>query len=288
MKNVKKNEYERSVMNLKKISIYNSYVRDNNEKREHIANELRKNGFQTQKNGELIIVIGGDGTFLSAVKKKIEDEPVFVALNAGNLGFFTEFEADDIQKLMQVLKRKQYFVEEIPLYEVHLHGKDGVHVEYFINEVKISQQEDQAIHMIMEVDGEVLFKVPADNMMISGYLGSTAHTLGAGGPLSFCKNTLNVVATNPIMNKAYPYRVYPAILPDTKKITVFPSTQKQRPFKIVCDSINVTGPLKEKGINYRYISIQKSEKKIKILRTKQYNRIRHIHQNLLNFEKGKE
>lgn len=275
---------------MKKISIYNSNVRDNPQKREYIAKELRKNGFHTTKNGELIVVIGGDGTFLSAVKKRIQDEPVFVALNAGNLGFFTEFDADDIEGFLRVLKRKQYFIEEIPLYEVHLHGKDGVHVEYFINEVKVSQKEDhdkdQAIHMVMEVDGEVLFKTPGDNMIISSYLGSTGHNLGAGGPISFCKDTLNVVTTNPIMNAAYRHRVYPAIIPNDKTITVFPSTQKQRPFKIVCDSINVTNCLEKdkKKHPYRYISIHKSEKTIKLLRTNQYSHVKHIHNNLLNFE----
>lgn len=268
---------------MKRISIYNSYVKDNRQKREHIANELRRNGFHTTRNGELLVIIGGDGTFLSAVKKKIDQEPVFVGLNAGNLGFFSEFDVDDIDAFIQVLKKRQYKIEEIPMYEVHLHGKDGVEIEYFVNEVVVSYKPSEkdvhnVIHLALEVDGQTLFKSPADNFIVSSMVGSTGHSLNAGGPLSFSPDMLNIVATNPVMNRAYPHRVYPAIVPNDREITIYPSTNKQRPFKIICDSQGI------KGNHCRYITIKKSEKTIKVLRTEKYSQFNHIYHNLLNFE----
>jgi len=265
---------------MKRVSIYNNHINGNREKRVYIENELRKNGFYPQKNGELVIIIGGDGTFLSGIKKKLDQNPVFAVLNAGNLGFFTEFNAgeSDINSLIKLLKKKQYVIEEIPLYEVHMHGKDGVHVEYFINEVNISEKENHVIHMVLEVNGEVLLKAPADDMLISSMYGSTAHTLSAGGALSFVPNALNVVMSNPIMNKVYRNRVYPTVIPDSAQLTVFPSVMKKRPFKIICDSQEI------KDVHCNYVTIRKSEKKIKMLRTKHYSRIHHIYHNMLNFE----
>lgn len=266
---------------MKRVSIYNSYVKDNPKKRETIEQELRKHGFQTTKKGEFVIIIGGDGTFLSGVKKKIEKDPVFVVMNAGNLGFYSEFHVDDIDKVIEVIKNKDYYIEEHPLYEVHFHGKNGVHIEYFINEVVITEAEDLAIHMVLEVDGHVLFRVPADNMIISGMGGSTGYNVNAGGPISFCHDVYNVAITNPIMNKAFPYRVYPAVIPNSSELKVYPSTLKQRSYKVVCDSREV------KDIDYKFITIKKHEKPIKILRTNSYSRIQHIHERLLNFSTSK-
>ena len=61
---------------MKKVSIFNSDIKDNPTKRLEIEEKLKRKGYITTREGELLIIIGGDGTFLSAIRKRMPYDPI--------------------------------------------------------------------------------------------------------------------------------------------------------------------------------------------------------------------
>lgn len=264
---------------MKRISIYNSFIKDNQQKRELISNKLKQNGFQTGGNGELLIVIGGDGTFLSAIRKRMYQNPIFVGFNAGNLGFLSEFTMDKLEDFIRVLKKSDYWVEEHPVYEVHYKDKDKQKVEYFINDLVVERKSTRILHMGVQVDDELLCSISGDGMIMSSALGSTGYSMSAGGAISVgCKDMIQVTPVATVHSKAYHTLPNSMLLPDENNFTIFPNIKKQRSFRMVCDGKEI------RCRNSRFIEVKKSDKKIRILRSKQYNSIKHIKNKIIDLE----
>jgi NAD kinase len=66
------------------------------------------------------------------------------------------------------------------------------------------------------------------------------------------------------------------MLKDTNKITIYPSVKKQRPYRIATDGYDL------KLYDVKYIEIKKTDKKVRILRSKRYNQLQIIKQKIIN------
>lgn len=264
---------------MKKISIYNSYIKDNQTKREAIANKLKQNGFIPSRNGELLIVIGGDGTFLSAVHKRFDQNPIFVGFNAGNLGFLSEFSMDEMDEFIKILKKEDYWIQEIPVYEVHYKEHNVQRVEYFMNDFVVERKGTRILHMGVQVGTTNVGTVSGDGVVLSTNLGSTGYNMSAGGAVSLSRHPLLQMA--PIASvQSRAYQTFPnSLLIDAENdITIFPNIKKQRPFRLVCDGKEI------RTKNIRFVEVKKSEKVVRVLRSKGFNPIEHLKHKMLTFE----
>lgn len=254
---------------MKKISIYNA--KDNQSKRELIAHKLKQSGFFTTRNGELLIVVGGDGTFLSAVMNRFDQNPIFVGFNAGNLGFFSEYSMDDLDEFIRMLQKEEYWIQEYPLYEVHYKENNQMKVEYFLNDAVIERKGSHALHMGVLVDDQSIGTVSADGIIFSTAIGSTGYNMSAGGAISLSsKPFLQMKTVAAIHSSAYKSIPNGIILDDESDITVFPTIKKQRPLRIVCDGKEI------RTKNVRYVEIKKSTETFRVLRSNNYNHITHM------------
>lgn len=264
---------------MKKISIYNSFIKNNDTKREYIKNKLHQNGFRTSRYGDFLVVIGGDGTFLSAIRKRFLENPIFVGINTGNLGFLSEFKVEDVERFIQILKRNDYWIEEFPVYQIRIKDSEGDKVDYFVNDLVVERKSTRILHMNVHMNERELCKVSADGIIFSSSLGSTGYSMSAGGSILLdAKDTLQLTPISPVNSKAYQSIQTPLIIQDKNEFTIFPSYKKQRTFRIVCDGKEV------KVNNARFIDIKKSEHTIKILRTNSYNPVENIRHKILNGE----
>lgn len=264
---------------MKKISIYNSYIKDNPKKRDIITTKLKNNGFTTTWDGELLIVIGGDGTFLSAVHKRLKQEPVFVGFNAGNLGFLSEFSMDDLDEFIRVLKKGDYWIQELPVYEVHYKEDNEEKVEYFINDFVVERKSTRILHMGLQVNNHSIGAISGDGVIISTSLGSTGYNMSAGGAISLTSTPLlQMTPLASVYSKAYQSILNSIILNSDDTITVFPNAKKQRPFRLVCDGRDI------RTKDVRFVEIKKSEKKIRILRSNKFNPISHLRNKIINID----
>lgn len=263
---------------MKSISIYNSYTKDNEQKREQLIEKMKQRGFYTSKKGEYLIVIGGDGTFLSAVRKRFKTNPIFVGINAGSLGFFAEYTMDTVNQLLTSIQHGDYWLEEISVFEAKMVGEETT-TEYFINDFVIERRDSGVTAMSIHADDKLLMTAPADHLVFSTKMGSTGHNLSAGGPISFSDDVFQAVFSNPIYNKQYDERVYPCIFSNNQTVTVFPSVKKKRPFRAIRDGQLV------KGTDFDYVEIKKTPFVVRILRSSQFDRADKIRSSFIKLEK---
>lgn len=258
------------------ISIYNNYLPKSQEQREELMRIIKEKGFQTGKKGKYLFVIGGDGTFLKAVHNNAVDNPIFIGINAGNLGFFSEFNFFDIEGIFEIIKRENYWLQEIPIYEAQVKTMDGTKSFKFINDFVVERKTSRIIHSSIHINDEKLSLFSGDGIVVSSAIGSTGYALNAGGAISYdCDNILQINGVSPVNTKAYQSLSNPVMLKDDNVITIYPSVKKQRPYRVVIDGSEI------KMNDVKFIEIKKTGKVVKVLRSKRYNPTTNLRQKVI-------
>lgn len=134
------------------------------------------------KNSDLIISLGGDGTLLGISRSSRSDSPPILGVNMGTLGFITEFSKSELYDGLDSFFSGKYKTFKIPLYEVQIpQRKIKLH---FMNDVVVSKSEiSRMISLSATADGEHVFNLSGDGLIVSSPIGSTAYSLAAGGPI---------------------------------------------------------------------------------------------------------
>lgn len=264
---------------MKRISIYNNYGHNHKHKRNRLTKLLREKGFTPISNGELVIVIGGDGTFLSAVKERMKDDPVFVALNDGNLGFFSEFDFKDAKKFVDMLTKKEYRIIEYPLYEVEIIRKNSLSIkEYFINDVAIEKKSSKMIHLKASIDNQTHFNYASDGLIVSSSIGSTAYSMNVGGaitPYHFPSFQLSPIVQS--RYGVYEGLLNPLLLKDESVIEIMPDYKVKRAFRVSVDGKEIIIKTHKNEQNHIHsVRISKSNKTFKVLRSNEFNEMKHM------------
>ena len=167
---------------------------------------------------EMIIVLGGDGTFLS-VARLIEGRDVpLLGVNLGGLGFLTEVTQEQVFETLGEIFEGNYGVGERLLLQAHVHRDDERIAEYrALNDVVINKGAlARIISLETYVNGAYVNTFAADGIIISTPTGSTAYNLAAGGPI--LSPELGALIINPICPHTLTNR--PLVLPDDVTVEV--------------------------------------------------------------------
>lgn len=167
---------------------------------------------------DLIIILGGDGTFLS-VARLVEGRDVpLLGVNLGGLGFLTEVSQEEVLEAMEDIFRGHYGVSQRLLLKAHVHRQGERIAEYrALNDVVINKSAlARIITLETYVNGIYVNAFAADGLIISSPTGSTAYNMAAGGPILF--PTLGAIVVNPICPHTLTNR--PVVLPDDVKIEI--------------------------------------------------------------------
>ncbi len=129
-------------------------------------------------NPDVVFVLGGDGTFLKAVHHYIDklDTVRFVGLRFGTLGFFYDFDGEDISYLVSVLASGDYLEESHRLVECDLGDK----VIYALNEIRFENPFHTLVCSV-SINDEHLEKFHGYGLLVCSGLGSTAYNKSLGG-----------------------------------------------------------------------------------------------------------
>ena len=167
---------------------------------------------------EVIIVFGGDGTLLSVARHYGHQGIPILGVNVGGLGFITAINLEKLYPILEKVLHYDFQVEE----RMQLTGKVIRQGEIFceqsvLNDVVINKG---ALARIVElktyIDNEYLTTYRADGLIVATPTGSTAYSLGAGGPIVF--PTLQSITLIPICPFMLSNR--PLILPDNFTVAV--------------------------------------------------------------------
>ena len=134
---------------------------------------------------ELVLVLGGDGTFLRAAELARNVEIPVLGVNLGRIGFLAEAEADAIDSVLDHVVNRNYRVEERMTLDVVVRV-DGKIAQrgWALNEASLEKGPRLGVlGVVLEVDGRPVSTFGCDGVLVSTPTGSTAYAFSAGGPI---------------------------------------------------------------------------------------------------------
>ena len=136
-------------------------------------------------NMDMVISLGGDGTFLKAANYVGDTGIPIVGINTGRLGFLADVSADEMGAFFEQLHEGRYSVRERGLLELII-GDEAEQTFYALNEVTLSKHDSSSMIAVhTRVGGEHLATYMGDGLIIATPTGSTAYSLSAGGPIVY-------------------------------------------------------------------------------------------------------
>ena len=175
---------------------------------------LQKRGYQVLPEGEisadLAVVVGGDGSMLAAARELVRHKVPLVGVNLGRVGFMTDISHDDMQAGIGAILDGRYSVEERTLLDAEIHrGAETVLRTIALNEAVVGKgAQGRLIEFELWLDGEFVYRLRADGMIVCTPTGSTAYALSAQGPILHpAVPALALVPLNPHTLSARPVSV---------------------------------------------------------------------------------
>ena len=136
---------------------------------------------------DVLVVLGGDGTFLRAAHAVIEDDVPLLGINVGKVGFLSKVEANDIEPVLAKLVDGRYEIEPRMALEGRiLRGGTQSSGERLLalNDVVVARGSlARVVRLDTSIDGTHLASFIADGLVVASPTGSTGYSFSAGGPI---------------------------------------------------------------------------------------------------------
>lgn len=138
-----------------------------------------------QHSPDLVIVLGGDGTLLSAARAFGGTGTPILSVNLGFLGFLTEVRLSDLYPTLESWCAGCHELDARAMLHAELWRNGALHSSYeALNEIVVSKGDIARMgEFTVELDGKLVARFRADGVIVSTPTGSTAYTLAANGPI---------------------------------------------------------------------------------------------------------
>ncbi len=165
---------------------------------------------------DFLIVLGGDGTLLSAVRDMAGRDVPILGVNLGGLGFLTEITLEELYPVLaQIIEGKMELERRMKLKAQVIRSDELVGEYSVLNDVVITKSVlARIINVKSSINGAYITTYRGDGVIISTPTGSTAYSLAAGGPIVY--PTLDAILITPICPHALTNR--PLLVPDGVKV----------------------------------------------------------------------
>ncbi len=217
-----------------------------------------------EENPDLVIAIGGDGSFLRAVKAfNFNSDLIYVGVNTGSLGFLQEVKPEDLECFVDSLDNGNYKLEKVKIQETEVLTESGIYLYYSLNEILIREKDLNTVILDIKINDAKLEKYIGDGVLIATSIGSTAYNLSFGGSIVQSDlHTLQITPIAPLNNKVYRNLLNSIIIPEHNLIEIIPSNKKLM--------ISVDGDIKKLGKIIKISTFVKN-KELTFLRLNNYN-----------------
>jgi NAD+ kinase len=164
----------------------------------------------------LVVVLGGDGTLLSAARATATADVPLLGVNLGSLGFLTEVPLASMYPMLEAIGEGRAAVEQRSLMQCELLRGDEVRGTYLVfndavlNKTALARLNTYDLH----IDRVFVSSYRADGMIVATPTGSTAYSLSAGGPVLM--PTVNAFVITPVSPHSLTHR--PLVVPDSVEI----------------------------------------------------------------------
>jgi NAD+ kinase len=162
---------------------------------------------------DLIIVLGGDGTFLSVARQAVEAQVPVAGFNLGTLGFLTEMKKESLEESLTDIFMGKAKISRRKLLKIDF--KNQLYTA--LNDVVINKGAiARVVKLLLKIDGATVSEVKGDGIIISTPTGSTAYSISAGGPI--VSPEVNGIVITPICPHSLTFR--PLVVRDNNVVTV--------------------------------------------------------------------
>lgn len=208
---------------------------------------------------DMILVFGGDGTFLSVARLVCKHDIPILGVNLGGLGFLTEITLDELYPMMEYILSGKYEIEKREMLYAAIHrnaeqvGDYVVLNDVVVNKGAVARMIDLAVY----INGYHVTTFKADGIILSTPTGSTAYSLSAGGPIVY--PTLPLTIITPIC---------PHILTDRPLVVSNETTVR---VKVLTDTPDIYLTLDgQVGVNLKMgdlIEVRKADTSVKLIKS---------------------
>jgi NAD+ kinase len=134
---------------------------------------------------DLVIVLGGDGSMLSAARQIYPHQIPLLGINLGHLGFLTRIESHRIEQALDDLCEGNYQLEDRSMLKAEVIRRGSSYQKVFgLNDLVVAKgAATRLIRLETWIDDEYFTTYPADGLIVATATGSTAYSLSAGGPI---------------------------------------------------------------------------------------------------------
>lgn len=175
---------------------------------------------------DLVISLGGDGTFLKAASRVGAKGFPILGINTGRLGFLADISPEEMETTLNDIYNHHYKIEERSVLQLSCDDRNLMRCPYALNEIAVLKRDSSSMISIhTAINGAPLTTYQADGLIVATPTGSTAYSLSVGGPI---------------------------IVPHSKTIAitpVAPHSLNMRPI-VICDDWTITLDVESRSHNF--------------------------------------
>lgn len=175
---------------------------------------------------DMVISIGGDGTFLKAASRVGPKNIPILGINIGRLGFLADISPEEMESTFAEIHQHRYTLDERRVLQLQCDDPTLMKSPYALNEIAVLKRDSSSMISIhTSINGAPLTTYQADGLIIATPTGSTAYSLSVGGPI---------------------------IVPHSKTIAitpVAPHSLNMRPI-VICDDWTITLDVESRNHNF--------------------------------------
>ena len=177
------------------------------------------------KHPDLVVVLGGDGTLLSAARVTAAIDVPLLGVNLGSLGFLTEVPLQSLYPMLDAIAKGRAAVEHRSLMQCELLRGETVRGTYLVfNDAVVNKTALARLNNYeLFVDKAFVSSYRADGMIVATPTGSTAYSLSAGGPVLM--PTVNAFVITPVAPHSLTHR--PLVVPDSVEIEILLRSEEE-------------------------------------------------------------
>jgi NAD+ kinase len=206
-----------------------------------------------------VIVLGGDGTLLSAARSVSQAGIPVLGVNLGSLGFLTEVPLADLYPTLESIEQGCCNVEARSMVHCEVLRKGACVASYdALNDVVVGKGTIARLnHCDVSIDGVFVSSYQADSLIVSTPTGSTAYSLAAGGPILM--PSVHAFVVTPVSEHSLTHR--PLVVRDAAEIEILVKTGDEEAY------LSIDGQIGMPVFDGDRVRCRKSQHQVKLLHT---------------------
>jgi NAD+ kinase len=187
-----------------------------------------------EKHPEVVLSIGGDGTFLQAFHRfepELGEAVAYVGIHTGRLGFFADWKPDEIEHLAELMNiaalKNEFHTVQYPLVEIQITTEIGIETFLAVNEFTLKGIDGTLVAQL-HINDEMFEMFRGDGICISTPSGSTAYNKSLGGAIIHPSvESIQIAEIASLNNRVYRTLGSSMVLPKHHHCDIYPQSDKR-------------------------------------------------------------